>query len=84
MSSDAGAAALRIDVAGDLAAVELVDCLRWARPEVQPLEGSGWRVVVADGADLARLATSLERWRDTRTDDTPALVVYGSVRLVAA
>jgi hypothetical protein len=84
MSSEAGAAALRIDVAGDLAAVELVDCLRWSRPTVQPLEGSGWRVTVPDGVDLERLAWSLDRWRATRTDDSPALVVCGTVRLVAA
>jgi hypothetical protein len=84
MNAESGAEALRIDVAGDLAAVELVDCLRWARPVVHPLEGSGWRVTVADGVDLARLSTSLERWRATRTDDSPALLVYGTVRLVAA
>ena len=84
MSAGAGAEALRIDVAGDLAAVEVVDCLRWALPTVQPLEGSGWRVSIPDGVDLDRLAESLERWRATRTDDSPALIVYGTVRLVAA
>jgi hypothetical protein len=76
--------ALRIDVAGDLAALELVDCLRWARPSVHPLEGSGWRINIADGIDLERLAVSLERWRETRTDESPAVFVFGSVRLVAA
>ena len=76
--------ALRIDVAGDLAAVELVDCLRWAEPTVQPLEGRGWRVAIIDGVDLARLAGSLERWRATRTEDSPVVIVFGSVRLVAA
>lgn len=84
MSAERPQEALRIDVAGDLAAVELVDCLRWAAPTVHPLEGSGWRVSIAEGADLGRLADSIGRWRTTRTDDSPAVIVFGSVRLVAA
>lgn len=84
MSAEGRGETLRIDVAGDLAAVEIVECLRWARPTVHPLEGSGWRVSIETGADLGRLAESIDRWRRTRTDESPAVIVFGTVRLVAA
>lgn len=77
-------AVLRIDVTGTLAAVALVERLRWARPSVHPLAGSDWRLVVPSEADRERVLDAVRSW--LREQELPAISISvdGATRHVVA
>ena len=74
--------ALRIDVMGDSATLELVERLRWARPVVRPLEERGWRVSIPCGTDHERVFAAIRGW--LRSQDLPDVTVWveGTPRVI--
>jgi hypothetical protein len=66
--------ALRIDVTGDSATLELVERLRWAKPRVTPLEAHGWRVSIPCGTDHERVLEAIRAW--LRTQELPDATVW--------
>lgn len=65
---------VRLDVTGDLAAVELVELLRWAKPRVTPLEGESWRIAIPAGIAPEDVVDEIRAW--LRAQDLPAATVY--------
>jgi hypothetical protein len=74
--------ALRVDVTGDVAAIELVERLRWARPRVTPLDGDGWRISIARGVDCSRALGEVRAWLRAQELAATTVVVDGRPQLV--
>lgn len=68
--------ALRIDVMGDSATLELVEQLRWAHPSVRPLEARGWRVSIpcSTDHDHERVFDVIRAWLGTQ--ELPDAIVW--------